>query len=162
MRIAILLMALFATTAEAQDRPRPEVRATGGFTGFLDEDSFAEALFGGSVRYSLTPRVGIEPEFLYMIGAGSVRDLTVIPHLSYDFRPGLPVRPYLIGGVGVLYHRSDFFTERGIIKFRDTELTVSGGVGVKVFVTPRIFVAPEFRLGFETIYRATGSIGFVF
>jgi hypothetical protein len=39
---------------------------------------------------------------------------------------------------------------------------VSGGVGIKFFLTDNIFFAPEFRLGFEPILRATVSFGVTF
>ena len=50
----------------------------------------------------------------------------------------------------------------GRIRFTDKEWVGNGGVGVKSFLTPRLFVAPEFCVGFETIFRAAGSIGFTF
>jgi len=33
---------------------------------------------------------------------------------------------------------------------------------VKFFLTPTVFAAPEFRIGFETIFRVAASIGFTF
>ena len=61
MRVAVLLF-LFTLTAEAQNKPRPEVRVTGGFAGFIDEDLVGHAVAGGAIRYYITPRVSIEPE----------------------------------------------------------------------------------------------------
>jgi hypothetical protein len=158
MRHITFMILFFAVAAEAQQRPNPEIHLTGGWVGFIDEDLLDHAAIGASFRYYLTRRVGIEPEVLYMIGPGADRDVSVIPNLSFDFRPGQQVRPYIIGGVGLLHHRDEF----NFMKFTDNEWTVNGGVGVKVFLTPRVFVAPEFRLGFETTFRAGGSVGFAF
>jgi hypothetical protein len=158
MKLAILLMLSFAATAGAQQKPRAEIKATTGWVGFIDEDWIDHFVIGGAVRYYLTPRIGIEPEVLYMIGPGSDRDVTLIPHISFDFLSRPKVRPYLIGGAGLLHHSEKF----GPLKFSHNEWVGNGGVGVKFFVTPALFVAPEFRMGFETIFRAAGSIGFVF
>lgn len=149
--------ALNAVAAEAQ-RPGPEVRATAGWGGFIDESWINHVIFGGSVRYYLARRVALEPEVLYMRGPGTDRDVTVIPHISYDFRPGKPVRPYIIGGAGLLHHSEKF----GPTPFTDNEWTANFGVGVRVPVTPRVFVAPEFRIGWEPTLRIAGSVGFTF
>ena len=158
MRRVTFTILFFVLAAEAQQRPSPEIRVTGGWVGFIDEDWLDHAAFGGSFRYYLTRRVSIEPEVLYMMGPGADRDVSVIPHLGFDFRPGRQVRPYIIGGAGLLHHRDEF----NFRKFTDNEWTVNGGFGVKMFLTPKMFIAPEFRLGLETTLRAAGSVGFVF
>jgi hypothetical protein len=134
---------------------------TTGVTAWLDEVTDYSVTLGGAFRRYLTPRWSIEPEVLYLIGEGSMRDITVIPHISYDFRTQKPVRPYLTAGVGWRHQRQEFPGSMSP-SFRHNEVTVSGGFGVKVFVTPRVFLAPEVRTGFEPIFRATGSFGFVF
>ena len=61
--------------------------------------------------------------------------------------------PYLIGGVGVIHHKgivindTNFFT--GAPVTFDTSYTTwsaSAGAGLKVFVSKRLFIAPEARL----------------
>jgi hypothetical protein len=91
-----LVILLFAASAHAQQKPRPEIKATAGWVGFIDESWINHTVIGGSARYYLTPRVGVEPEILYMIGPGSDRDVTLIPHISFDFRTRENVRPYVI------------------------------------------------------------------
>jgi len=158
MKLTTFVILLFAAAAEAQQKPRPEIKATAGWVGFIDEAFIDHGVVGGAIRYYITPRVGIESEVLYMAGPGSDRDFTLIPHVSFDFLRRQKVQPYVIGGAGWLHHSQKF----GPLKFSNNDWVVNGGVGVKVFITPRLFVAPEFRLGFETTVRATGSIGFVF
>jgi Outer membrane protein beta-barrel domain len=155
---ALLVILLVAASAHAQQKPRPEIKATAGWVGFIDESWINHTIIGGSARYYLTPRVGVEPEILYMIGPGSDRDVTVIPHISFDFLTRDTVRPYVIGGAGWMRHSQKI----GPIRFSDNEWVGNGGVGVKFFLTPTLFVAPEFRIGFETILRTAASIGFTF
>jgi hypothetical protein len=156
MRV-VLVMLLFVVAAEAQ-RPAPEVRGTALWAGFIDESFIDHGAFGGSVRYYLTRRLGIEPEVLYMVGPRQDRDLTVIPHLNWDFRPGSDLKPYLIGGVGWLRH----WDQIGPNRFSVNSWSWNFGVGVRVPVTPRMFVAPEFRVGIEPTVRVGGSVGFSF
>lgn len=158
MRLAFFLILLVAASARAQNKPRPEIKATTGWVGFIDESWINHTIVGGAARFYLTPRIGVEPEILYMIGPGSDRDVTLIPHVSFDFLSRENVRPYAIGGAGWMHHSQKI----GPIRFSDNEWVGNGGVGVKYFLTPRLFVAPEFRIGFETILRAAVSIGFTF
>jgi hypothetical protein len=158
VRFAVLLVLLLAASAQAQNKPRPEIKLTTGWIGFIDESWINHSIVGGAARFYLTPRVGIEPEILYMIGPGSDRDVTLIPHVSLDFLSGEKFRPYVIGGAGWMHHSQKI----GPIRFGNNEWVGNGGVGVKFFLTPRLFVAPEFRIGFETILRAAASIGFTF
>ena len=154
----LLVILLLAASAHAQQKPRPEIKLTAGWVGFIDESWISHTVIGGSARFYVTRRIGVEPEILYMIGPGSDRDVTVIPHISFDFRSREKVRPYLIGGAGWMHHSQKI----GPIRFSNNEWVGNGGVGVKFFLTPTLFVAPEFRLGFETIFRGAGSIGFTF
>src|SRR4029078_7921079 len=99
MRRVIFLILLLAASAEAQQKPGPEVKATAGWVGFIDEDWINHKIVGAAARFYLTTRIGLEPEVLYMIGPGSDRDVTLIPNLSFDFMTREKVRPYIIGGV---------------------------------------------------------------
>ena len=152
LRTLVIFMAL-SGIAYAQ-----EPKLTLGWTTFLDEDPIDHLVAGGSMRFYVTPRMGIEPEFLYMRGPRQDRDITFIPHFTYDFGNSLRRVPYVTGGMGVMRH-TDMV---GTGKYTNTEWTVSGGVGMKFFLTEKVFIAPEFRMGFEPILRATASIGFVF
>jgi hypothetical protein len=148
----------FASVAAAQGTPRPELRITSGWTGFIDESWIDHTAIGGSVRYYLTPRLGIEPEVMYLVGPGSDRDITVIPHLTVDFNPGGAVRPYFIGGAGLLRFQQGVGTGLYTAK----TWVVNGGFGVRIPLGSRIFVAPEARIGYETLLRFSGSFGFTF
>ena len=155
----LLVSVLFSTVACAQTRTIiKEPKITLGWTTFIDEAPIDHLVAGGSVRFYVTRRIGIEPELLYLKGPHDDRDLTFMPHFTYDFGNSKRRIPYVTVGAGFLHHSDKI----GLLKFTHTEWTVSGGVGIKVFLTDKIFFAPEFRMGFEPIVRATGSIGFVF
>ncbi|HKO97017.1 MAG TPA: hypothetical protein VJU86_08500 [Pyrinomonadaceae bacterium] len=89
--------------------------------------------------------------------------------LILDLRPPTKkVVPYLIAGVGAINNRRSFngfdFTTGAPRRFdvSSTGWTVSGVGGVRIFVTDRIFISPEARLGWEPTVRGTVSVGYVF
>lgn len=133
-----------------------EVRGTFGASYFLDAPT--HFVGGGSVRYYLTRRLSIEPELLYMHGSRRDRDLVFTANAALDFATSKRVKPYVIGGVGILHHRE----LTGVGTFASNGWSASGGVGVKIFLTEKLFVAPEARLGWEPNFRVTGSIGYRF
>jgi hypothetical protein len=131
-----------------------EIRATGGFTKiFLDEP--AHLTVGGSVRYYLTRRFAVQPGMSYY-RSEDYEEWAALPDVVFDFpRPGGRVTPHVIGGLGLLRCHDKR------IDYTSTELSASGGFGVKIFLTPRLFVAPEVRLGSHAFPQATFSIGFL-
>jgi len=161
--------------ASAQDEssltpPKVEVKATVGSAAFAleDEDSLAHKAVGGAIRVYLSRRWSVEPEFMYMRRNANDQDYFFTPSVAYDIvSPTRRVVPYAIAGVGVEHHTgrvfgADFNT--GVPFVTDTKFTTWSlgiGAGVKVFVTDRLYVAPEFRVGREPYARATISVGYV-
>ena len=41
-------------------------------------------------------------------------------------------------------------------------LHVLGGLGVRLFLTPHVFVAPEARIGLVPLFRSTVALGYAF
>lgn len=159
--IALTLMLFCVLPVSAQEEeltvPKAEVKATFGGAGFLDADTHTVA--GGSVRFYVTKRFSIEPELLYMRASSRDTDIVFTPNVAFDIvDPRKKVVPYVIGGVGVLHHRADF----GFFQDSSTGWTASGGGGVKIFLTDKLFIAPEARIGWEPLARGTVSIGYVF
>ena len=136
---------------------RIEVKGTLGHASFVDDSLIPHFLVGGSVRFRLIGGLGFEPELTYM-WSERCHDLVLMPNLVYEFRRGHRVVPYFIGGIGLLHHS----TERWGIKWSGNARYISAGFGAKVFLSPRIFIAPEVRLGWEPSLRAGGTIGYVF
>jgi hypothetical protein len=138
------------------------LRGTVGYTTFIDESAQHHLFTGAAMRYYLTNKFSIEPEFLYLYRDSSDSDIGFQVNVARDFgRLGSKAVPYAVGGVGLLHTRFRFPLGNGLRnEFSTTEGLVSGGGGVKVYLNDRWFVAPEFRIGFETILRATVSIGY--
>jgi hypothetical protein len=150
-----------AALAFAQ-RGSADLRGTVGYTTFLDESAQHHLHTGAAVRFYVLNKLSIEPEFLYLYKDSTDSDIGFQVNVARDFgKLGGKTVPYVVGGVGVLHTRLKFPLGNGLRnEFSTTEGLVSGGVGVKVYLNDRWFVAPEFRLGFETILRATVSIGY--
>jgi opacity protein-like surface antigen len=165
--VALILFCL--VHAMAQDEltpPKAEVKATFGGAAF---EETSHSVFGGSARFYVTRRFSVEPEFVYMRNSSRDQDYLFQPNVAVDLAdPTGRFVPYVIAGAGVLHHQArfpgfDFST--GVPRVFDasfTTWTASAGAGVKIFVTDRLFVSPEGRLGREPNVRATISVGYVF
>ena len=139
-----------------------QVRFSLGSAAFLDElIPFDHFLVGGAVRFYLTPHLSVEPEFLYMRGPETDRDYILASSLAYDLGKSDQFRFYVVGGAGLLHH-TEKFPGAPDPDYSVDSWTASGGIGAQIFLTDRIFVAPEFRLGWEPLFRITGSIGYAF
>ena len=160
-RILSLLVFLIAAPAAAQ--PTTAVEAVGGYAGFIDESLVDHAVFGASGRIHLTPRISIGPEVVFMRGPGFDRDLFLTGNLTVDLlvppvdaRRGT-VNPFLVLGGGLMRHSNRF----GSTTFTSSEGAVTGGGGVRAWITDRVYALGEFRLGWEPHYRVTGGVGVV-
>jgi len=172
MSAALTLSCFLPVFAQKEDLtpPKAEIKLTVGAAGFgTDQRSIPHGLAGGSVRIYVTERLSVEPEFLYLRNSPNDQDYIVQPNVAYDLTdPTKKFVPYLIGGVGVIHHRGRFFgvdfttRQPRVFDTSFTGWTASGGGGVKIFLTKRLFIAPEGRVGREPSVRATVSLGYVF
>lgn len=147
-----------------------ELRVTFGISQFFLDEPFPDHwLAGGSVRIYLTQRLSFEPELLYFRSihgslAQDYKRVAFIPNIVFDLtRAERRFRPYVIGGVGFIHSRDR--RERGLPqggwgRVSENGWTASAGLGVKVFLTERLFVSPEARVGLPLL-RYTVSIGYV-
>lgn len=159
----LLLIGLVSGQCQEAPKHPVEARGTFGWAGFVDENTLHHLVAGGSLRVYLTTRLSVEPELIYMRGPGFDRDLVFTPNVAFDFARSKRVRPYVIGGVGLLWHRDGFRTAPGRTTFfSGHEGTFGGGIGLKVLLTDRLFVSPEVRLGWEPFMRSTISVGYRF
>ncbi len=105
-------------------------------------------------RFYLTPRFSLQPELVYMYHSPGDKDWVVVPAFAAVLRSGEKrVVPYVIGGVGLLYHRGAFGS--------GTSFSAGVGLGTKIFLSERWYLAPEVRVGWEPFLRATVGIGYV-
>jgi hypothetical protein len=161
IRILLLLVLLVASPAAAQ--PTAAVEAVGGYAGFIDESFIDHAVFGAAGRIHLSPRVSIGPEVVFMRGPGFDRDLFLTGNVTVDLlvppveaRRGT-VTPFLVAGGGLMRHSNRF----GSNTFASVEGAVTGGGGVRAWITDRVFALGEFRFGWEPHYRVTGGVGVI-
>lgn len=171
---AVLIILLAATShvvaQQSDSQPRAEIKMILGASDFgFDNEPIPHFVVGAATRIRISRHWSIEPEFNYMRRSANDEDYVVQPNVVYEFNSlGDRVVPYLIGGVGVIRHKSVFngsdFVTGAPVTF-DTSYTTwsaSAGAGLKVFLSKQLFVAPEARVGREPTARATVSIGYVF
>jgi hypothetical protein len=140
---------------------RQAVEVVGGYAGFLDEGLVDHVIAGATVRYRLGRIISLGPEIVFMIGPGTDRDVFLTGNVTFDFlvpadgpRPGT-VSPFVVAGGGLMIHRTRF----GGSEFSTTEGAVTGGGGVRVWITRRIYAMGAYRAGWEPHMRIDGGIG---
>lgn len=156
-----LLLFCFGSLAYSAepDQPSRDLKLVLGTSAFLDEEiPFDHFIAGASMRFGLTKRLSVEPQFLYMSGPGSDRDYTLIGNISYDLMKSSRYELYVVGGAGLIRHSEDF--QRGT--FSTNEWTSNGGLGVRLFITDQFFIAPEFRFGWEPLLSTQVGFGYSF
>ena len=154
MKRLIVTAAACAASVLGQD-----IRGTVGAAVFADDSAQVHRSFAGSFRFHLTPRFAIEPEISYLSLDDNHYDVVFIPHLTFDFRSlDKRVVPYVIGGVGYIRTVDHF----GARRFTSQSAIAEGGFGTKIYLSRRVFVSPEVRVGSELHVRGTVSIGYTF
>lgn len=148
--------------------PKVEAKLIVGGASFA-EPAIPHSIVGGALRVYLTRRFSVEPEFLYMRHSRDDQDYVIQVNAAYDITdPTKKFVVYGIVGAGNLRNRSVFrgnVFETGLPRDFDTSFTTwtaSIGGGVKIFLTKRLFIAPEVRVGHEPDVRGTLSVGYVF
>ncbi len=156
--LLLLCLTSFAHSAEP-DQLSHDLKLMIGASAFLDEEiPFDHFIAGGSMRFGLTKRLSVEPQFIYMRGPGSDRDYTLTGNISYDLLTATRYSVYVVGGAGLLHHTEQFPSG----EFSTNEWTANGGLGVRLHLTEQFFVAPEFRFGWEPLLSTQVGIGYAF
>ena len=159
-----LAQSVGAAQPAANDRPpRLLIESSVGLARFVDDAPIAFAYVGGSGRAYLSRRVALGPEFVYMNGPDGSRQWHLTGVLTVDLVEGRRsgqwsrVVPYVVAAAG--YQRMTNPVGTGM--FTSSEGSVSGGVGARVGLNQRssVFIAPEFRFGWEPHYRFGATFG---
>ena len=159
-----IALALGAGSAMAQDAPAPRlapvVEGSLGWAGFGDEGIVHHTLVGAGARFYVSRRFSLGPELQYMVGPDSDRDLILTGNIAFDVLGPTATRPrrttpYLVVGGGLFRHSTRFISE----SFSSTEGAFTAGVGVRGWVSERVFVAADARLGWEPHIRVAGTVG---
>jgi hypothetical protein len=136
------------------------IEVVAGWAGFVDEETIDHSVFGGAARFYLTPRLSVGPEAVFMKGPGEDRDFMATGNVTFDLlgpaggrRPR--ITPFVVGGAGIFRNRNRFFGG----PYAHSEGAFTAGGGVRAFVTDRVYVASDVRIGWELHLRATVSAG---
>jgi hypothetical protein len=152
--IVVILLA-HPDIARAQapaERPAPAAELALGYATFVDDAPIHHTVFGGAMRVHLLPRISVGPELQYMVGPGEDRDLILTGNVTFDvLPPDRRITPFFVAGGG-MFHHSDRFGG-------STEGAFTAGPGVRVWLSDRVYVAGDFRIGWELHFSVTGTIG---
>jgi hypothetical protein len=152
----------------AQENPAPAVEFFIGRSGFIDEVWDYFTTIGGGARVYVTPRLSIGPEIAYLTGTSGALEashLSVAGTLTFEANRDASwprIVPYLVVGGGYLRQKTVVGRgpgNPGLAPFISSEPTVSAGIGARINLGSRMFVAPEFRLGWEPESRIAVTIG---
>ena len=141
-------------------RPAPVVEGSLGWAGFGDEGIVHHTLVGAGARFYVSRRFSLGPELQFMIGPGSDSDLVVTGNAVFDVLGPTASRPrhttpYLVVGGGLFRHSGRAL--RGT--FSSTEGAFTAGIGLRTWLSGRVFAAVDGRLGWEPHLRLAGTVG---
>ena len=167
------LLALTPVPAWSQ-AGRLQVAAQGGYTLGID-DNPAHAVVRGvavSFRASNHWRVGVEYLDADMFGPYETyesRAQLVTPVFEYQFAASQRLRPFASFGLGYTRWRTLIPRFRGgdpeksVFEWDEQRgINLAGGFGLRLFLTKRLFVAPEVRIGLLPVLRSTIAVGYAF
>ena len=159
----ILLVSLArATSAGAQTLPPAtvganapfEAEAAAGGAWFLDDDAIGHGLAGVGVRFWITPRFAVGPEYTYWVGPGDHHDQTLTGNVTYAFRDS-GLTPFVVAGVGLFSQTDRFASET----FTSVEGAFTAGGGMRIPLSAGWYIAPEARMGWEPHIRLHVAVG---
>ena len=176
IRPHIFLFALVLIPHSVVAQPlRVDLRAHWGYT-YLLEDTPPEAwVGGGSVTTAIGSnlRLGLEVLHANLFGKYQTykeRATLVTPVAEYEFPLGPRFKPYMVIGLGYTQYRAlvpnpGHYFDRSLPEFhwdKQGGINLSSGLGARLFLTRRLFLAPEIRIGLLPMLRSTVSVGFAF
>src|SRR5712671_4480018 len=151
--LAVAVCFLCVMGVHAQTNPRVDLRITLGWRttvadgtcGEGDGHFFRSGQFelGGSARYYVASRVSIGPEIQFMKPCKNQIYTYYHPRLTgkmnaaFDLNRSSRVQPYLVAGFGFVRSKT---TPPDPVHY---SLEGTGGLGARLFVSDRTFVAPE-------------------
>ncbi len=148
---------LIPAASSAQPSAVPNLTFSGGWAGFVDDGRVDHGALGGGLEWVLTRRLAVGPEILYMVGPDEDRDLFVLGVARIGILPlGSRVAPFVTLGGGSMTHTDTFY---GGQSYSSTDGAFIAGGGVRVNASPRVYIAPEFTLGWEPHIRASVTVG---
>lgn len=140
--------------------PRTMLEGTAGWAGFVDDAMIHHTLIGAAWRGYVTRRISLGPEVQFMAGPGSDRDLILTGNVMVDLLARTPDRPrrttpFVVLGGGLFRHSQRF----PVGTFTSTEGALTLGVGLRTWVSDRVYVGADARLGWEPHLRVAALAG---
>ena len=153
------VFAVLTAPAAAQERPAPAVEFTAAWVGFADDGIVSESLVGATARWYLLPRISVGPEVDYVNGQNHSHFI-LTGNLTVDLVSPKPsgarqVTPFVVVGGGLFQTRESFATET----FTSSEGAFTAGGGVRAFVSDRVTLGIDARVGWELHLRVSGIVG---
>ena len=152
-----------------------DLRGEIGYTLGLEDTPPHAWLGGGAVTAAASPnfRIGVEILHAHMFGKIRYyqrRALLVTPVVEYEFMPHRRINPYLVVGFGFTQYRTrepnvEHYYDRSLPEFewrKQGSINFTGGLGLRLFLGERLFVAPEFRIGLIPAVHSTVVVGYAF
>lgn len=145
--------------AAAQDRPPPVAEIAGGALLFADDGVVTEPYAGGALRVYVTPRLSVGPEIAAVSGRNHSHTI-LTGNLTFDVRAplhGQPrrVTPFVVAGAGVFTTRERFSHST----FTSSEGAFTAGGGLRGWVSDKVVVGVEARVGWELHVRVNAMVG---
>ena len=152
------------------------VAVQGGYAWGID-DTPPHAILKGvsvSVRAAERWRIGVEYLDADMFGPSEsteARASLITPTFEYEFRASGRLKPFIVFGVGYTHYRdlipglASPYTEDSALVYEweaQSGINLAGGMGVRMYLTKRLYVAPEVRIGLVPVLRTTVSVGYSF
>ena len=161
MQLAIRLVLPLLGVVPAFCAEPIEARFTGGTGRYVvDSGDAGYITLGASIRTYISPRWSVEPGFSITRG-NPYREHSFSCNFIKDAEgwwSGSRVRPY--GLIGLAYTRSG--GSNPALGSLHRYPTVGGGIGIRIYLSDRVFVTPQARLNWAMpAVELTGSIGFV-
>lgn len=167
-RAAVPLAVLLLATALGASA-NTDFRVLGGHAYGLEDTPPHAWLAGGAVTAALGPRVrvGLEVLHAHMFGFEYFERRATLfnPIVEYHFAPDSRFSPYVTGGLGFTLYRSLYPSGPDPQRLEweyGGSFNLGGGGGVRIFLTKRLFVSPEVRLGWIPFIRSTIAVGYRF
>ena len=127
--------------------------------GFADDGVVSESLVGGTVRWYPHAQISVGPELVYIHGDNHSH-LVATGNVTWDIlaptnRRPRQVTPFVVVGGGLFQTRESFAT--GTFTSSEGAFTIGGGV--RAFLSDRVTIGVDVRVGWELHTRVTGSVG---
>ena len=145
-----------------------DVRALGGHAYGLEDTPPHAWIAGGAVTAPVGSRmrVGVEVLHAHMFGFEYFERRATLfnPIFEYQFLAGSRFSPYVTGGLGFTLYRSLYPTgpDSQLEWEYGGSFNLGGGAGLRMFLTKRLFVSPEVRVGWIPFIRSTIAVGYQF